>query len=196
MAPTALYRLAALSGLVCSALLFFNDARRIGLVPGTAFTEGIAPLGAVLGLFALTGLYLYQRDRSGVLGLVGYALNLAGLAGLLAVEFTLHYVFDVLDEDIVDQLVEGRTGTGFLIVALIYLSGVLLFGIASWRARMLPAPAIALYVLGFIPATLRASLPEDVVSAGVAIGAAGVVWLSVALWQSVSRVSPDRVAAR
>jgi hypothetical protein len=193
MSPTALYRLAALSGLACGVQLLFNDARRVGLVPETALTEGVAPLAAVLGVFGLTGLYLYQRERAGVLGLAGYALNVAGLAGLFAVDFTLHYVFALLDDATVDRLLDGRTGVGFLLIGLTYLAGILLFGVASWRARVLPAPAVALYVLGFIPATLRASLNEHVVSAGLLVGACGVLWLSASLWRTTART---RVEAR
>jgi hypothetical protein len=60
--PTTLYRLAGLAGMLSGLLLLFNTARRGGVVPANALTHGIAPLSSVLGLFALTGLYLWQRQ--------------------------------------------------------------------------------------------------------------------------------------
>jgi len=92
MTPSRLYRLAGLAGLACALLLVINAARRGGLLPDGAFLNAIAPLGALTGLLALTGVYLWQRVPSGVFGLVGFALNFAGLAGamdLLGWEFHL-----------------------------------------------------------------------------------------------------------
>lgn len=183
MPPTTLYRLAGQAGVLTGVLLLFNDARRVGLVPENAFTHGIAPIAAFLAAFALTGLYLRQRERTGALGLWGYALNVVGLTGLAAIEFTLHYVFPFLDKATVDKLVDGRTGTGFLIISVIFIVGVILFGVATWRAGRFPAWAAALYVVGFVPTALRAVLPEAVVSAAFVVGSAAVIWLSAILWR-------------
>ena len=81
MSDSLRYRLAGAAGLLTGVLLLFNDLRREDFVPENAVTESIAPLPAVLALFALTGLYLWQRHAAGALGLVGYAFNLAGVAG-------------------------------------------------------------------------------------------------------------------
>jgi hypothetical protein len=183
MPPTTLYRLAGQAGVLTGLLLLFNDARRVGLVPENALTHGIAPVAALLALFVITGLYLWQRERSGVLGLWGYCLNFAGLAGALAIEFTTHYVFPSLDKETLTSLVEGRTGTGFLIVSIVYLAGIVIFGAATWRAGLFPSGAVVLYVVGFVPTALRAVLPEAVVSAGFVLGSVAVIWLSVTLWR-------------
>src|SRR6266496_6371633 len=114
MPPITLYRLAGRTGVVTGILLLFNDGRRVGLVPQNAFTDEIAPIAAFLAPFLLVGLYLWQRDRSGPLGLAGFALNLAGLVGVAAVEFALHYIFPLLDKGTVDKLLDGRTGAGAL----------------------------------------------------------------------------------
>ncbi|MDI6102859.1 hypothetical protein QLQ12_30000 [Actinoplanes sp. NEAU-A12] len=61
------------------------------------------------------------------------------------------------------------TGPGrpyFLVVALTFLAGVVLFGIASWRAGVLPRAALALYVPGLGAAALRAAVPEALTWAG------------------------------
>jgi len=62
-----------------------------------------------------------------------------------------------------------------------FLAGVVTFGVASLRSRVLPAPAVALYVLGFAPAALRGIVPEAVYLGGLTVGAVAVLWLSTAL---------------
>src|SRR5690349_13178551 len=101
MPPTTLYRFAGRAGVVTGTLLLFNDARRVGLVPENTFTHSIAPIAAFMAPMVLTGIYLYQRERSGLLGLWGYVLSAAGLVGLAAIEFTLHYVSPLLDKAVV-----------------------------------------------------------------------------------------------
>lgn len=190
MSPTTLYRLAGIAGLLTGVLLLLNDARRVGAVPENAVTHSIAPIPAALALFALTGLYLWQREPSGALGLWGYALNLTGLAGALAIEFVGHYVFRFLDTATVDRLVAGGTGTGFLAVSVVYLAGIVLFGLASWRAGRYPRWAVALYVVGFVPTALRAVLPAPVVSVGFVLGSVAVLGLS---WRLVAANTAERV---
>ena len=51
-------------------------------MPENAFTECIAPLPAVLALYALTGLYLRVRDTAGRLGLVGRLRAVEGAAAV------------------------------------------------------------------------------------------------------------------
>jgi hypothetical protein len=189
--PSTLYRLAGRAGVVTGVLLLFNTARRVNLVPENTFTHQIAPVAAFLALFVITGIYLFQRERSGRLGLWGYGLNFAGLAGALAIEYTLHYVFPLLDKETVDRLVDGRTGVGFLIISVVYLTGIVLFGLATWRAGLFPRPAVALYVVGFVLTALRPVLPAAVVSGGFVLGSVAVIWLSLVL--AVARTADSAV---
>lgn len=191
MPPTTLYRLTGRAGVVTGILLLFNDARRVGLVPENTLTHSIAPVAAFLAPIVLTGIYLWQRDRSGSLGLWGYVLSAVGLVGLAAVEFTLHYVFPLLDKAVVDRLVDGRTGTGFLIISVLFLTGTVLFGLATWRADVFPRGAVILYVAGFVPAALRAVLPAPVVSIAFVFASAAIIWLSLVL--AVARMAPSAV---
>lgn len=93
MSTNTLYRLCAGAGMYSAFQLVFNIARRTGALPDTVLTRGFAPLSATFGLLALTGLYLWQRQETGRLGLVGYALNAIGLAGSVGIEYVLNYVF-------------------------------------------------------------------------------------------------------
>jgi hypothetical protein len=189
--PSTLYRLAGRAGVVTGVLLLFNTARRVNLVPENAFTHQIAPVAAFLALFVITGIYLFQRERTGRLALWGYGLNFAGLAGALAIEYTLHYVFPLLDKETVDRLVDGRTGLGFLIISVVYLTGIVLFGLATWRAGLFPRPAVALYVVGFVLTALRPVLPGVAVSGGFVLGSVAVIWLSLVL--AVARTADSAV---
>jgi hypothetical protein len=143
----------------------------------------------------LIGLYLYQRHHMGVAGLVGFALNLLGLTGLFAIEITTHAIFPYLTSATRDELLAGPTRAYFLAIALTFLTGVVVFGIASLRTRMLPAPALGLYLLGFVPAALRGIVPEAVYLAGLGVGSVAVLWLSVALVRSADRITPGTLPA-
>ncbi len=181
MQSRTLYRLAGWAGLVGAALLFVAVARRGGLIPENALTHAIAPPASALTLFTLTGLYLYQRERAGALGLVGYVINLCGLAGLFAIEFATHAIFPYLSSGTRDELLDGPTRGYFLAVAMVFLAGVITFGIASLRSRMLPVAGVILYLLGFVPAALRGIVPEPVYLGGLTVGGLGVIWLSTVL---------------
>jgi hypothetical protein len=190
MMSSRLFRLAAGAGLACAVLLVVNVGRRAGVLPDGWLTNTIAPFAALAGVFALTGLYLVQRTQAGRVGVAGYALNLAGLAGAFAIEYTLHFVFPELSAEKVMDLLMAGTGLAFTVTAVVLIVGVLIFGAASWRARVLPAPAIGLYVAGMIPGSLRTAVPVPVFLAGLTVAAIGIAWLSVALWRTAdARVS-------
>ena len=191
MQSRTLYRLAGWAGLAGGTLLLVAAARRAGLLPENAFTHAIAPPASALALFTLTALYLRQRTRTGALGLVGYAVNLLGLAGLFAVEFVTHAVFPYLDRATRDAVLAGPTRGYLLTVALLFLTGVLLFGLASLRARVFPVPAVALYVAGFASAALRGIVPDAVYLTGLCVGALGTLWLSLALIRTGGSLDPD-----
>ena len=181
MPTTTLQRLAGLAGVIGAALVVVAAARRAGLVPDDALTEALAPPASALLLFTLTALYLVQREPAGRLGLIGYVLNHLGLAGLFAVEFVTHAVFQFQDEATRDAVLDGPGRPYFLVVALTFLVGVVTFGVASLRTRVLPAGAVGLYMVGLVPAALRTSVPEPVYLTGLVVGAAGVAWMSATL---------------
>jgi len=183
MSERTLYRLAAWAGFVGAALTLLAAARRGGLLPDNPLTHALAPPASALLLFTLTALYLRQRRETGRLGLVGYVLNHLGLTGLFAIEFLTHAVLQCEDAATREQILTGPGRPYFLVVALIFLIGVLLFGAASWRAAIFPRPAVALYVLGLTAAALRTSVPEPIYLAGLAIGSVAVFWLSLTLSQ-------------
>ena len=182
-------RLSGLFGLIGVALLLVAVARRAGLVPENTLTHALAPPASALLLLTLVGLYRWRSDRLGTLGLVGFAVNFFGLAGLFAIEFTTHAVFPSLDADTRNAVLAGPARGYFLTVALLFLAGVLLFGTALWRARIFPAWAVVLYMIGFGPAALRGLVPDAVYLGGLVVGGIGTIGLSLVLWQATTRDS-------
>ncbi|GLY93394.1 hypothetical protein [Actinoplanes sp. NBRC 103695] len=176
-----LYRLAGAAGLVGGALTLIAAARRAGLLPENAFTHALAPPASALLLFTLTAFYLFQRHRLGRLGLIGFVLNHLGLSGLFAVEFVTHAVLQFQDAAIREQVLTGSGRAYFVVVAFTFLAGVVIFGVASWRAGVLPRGALGLYVAGLGAAALRGTVPEAVYLGGLVVGTAGVLWLSASL---------------
>ncbi|MFI6395942.1 hypothetical protein ACIBHY_36660 [Nonomuraea sp. NPDC050547] len=179
-----MFRLTAAAGFLCAVVLAFNTARRAGVLPETALTHAIAPLAPLAGLFAITGCYFLISRTAGRLGLIGFTLNAAGLAGAFAVEYTLHFVFPALGRSTVATLVAGGTGRAFLVTSLVLMAGVLTFAAAAIRAGGLPTGAIVLYAAGMIPGSLRNVVPEPLYLLGLLVAAAGVAWLALGLWRA------------
>ncbi|MFI7126393.1 hypothetical protein ACIBQ1_11915 [Nonomuraea sp. NPDC050153] len=176
------YRVTAAAGFVCAVLLVVNSARRAGLLPETAFTHAIAPFGALTGLLAITGIYLLVRGTAGGLGLVGYVLNSAGLAGAFAIEYILHFVFPYLGGGTVSELLAGSTGRAFLVTAAVLLAGVLTFSLAAIRSGVMPVVGVVLYAVGMVPGSLRNVVPLPVYLTGLVVAAVGVAWMAARLW--------------
>ncbi|MEV6031115.1 hypothetical protein AB0L65_08200 [Nonomuraea sp. NPDC052116] len=178
------YRVTAAAGFVCAVLLVVNSARRAGLLPETAFTHAIAPFGALMGLLAITGIYLIVRGTAGSLGLIGYVLNSAGLAGAFAIEYILHFVFPYLGGGTVSELLAGSTGRAFLVTSAVLLAGVLTFSVAAIRSGAMPAVGVVLYAVGMVPGSLRNVVPVPVYLAGLVVAAIGVAWMAARLWRA------------
>jgi len=191
-----LYRLAGHAGLLGGVLTLIAAARRAGLLPETALTHALAPPASALLLLTLTALYLRERDRAGRLGLAGFVLNHLGLSGLFAVEFLTHAVLQFQDAATREQVLTGPGRPYFVVVAFTFLAGVVLFGVASWRAGVLPRGALVLYVAGLSAAALRATVPEAVYLSGLVIGTAGVLWLSLVLVRTAAQPEPRGHLAR
>jgi hypothetical protein len=160
--------------------------------------QAMKVLFASLSLAGITGMYLRQVTRTGVLGLIGYLVLAAGFLLMLSTEVigvvvvpsiagtSPGYVTDVLAVAVPGGHATGDIG---LMVPLSqvtgagYLAGGLLFGIALFRARILARWAAALLAVGAV-ATLAIPLLPQVnfrlfaIPTGVAL-----VGLGYSLWR-------------
>jgi hypothetical protein len=186
MSHATLFRLSALAGLSSALLLVVNAARVAEVLPDGSPLRAIAPLASLAGMFLLTGLYLWQQQRAGALGLLGYVLNAAGIAGVFAIEYTVHFTFANLDDDIVDELVDNATGVAFTVTSVIFIIGVVVFSSAIWRTHASPREATILYAAGLTVVGLRNLVPEPIYIAGLIVAAAGIGWLSMALYRGAT----------
>jgi hypothetical protein len=156
---------------------------------------------AVLAVAGITGMFLRHRRRFGILGRTGYALLTVGYVAMFAVQCIAAYVLPTLArtrpgyvQDVLDAAVGGSpkgdighmrelllaSGLGFAV-------GGLLFGIALFRARVLPRWASALLAYGTTSVLALSALPESfnrpfAVPTGVAL-----IGLGTSLWRDQRR---------
>ncbi len=130
---------------------------------------------AALALAGITGMYLHQVRKHGLLGLIGYVAFAAGYLGIMGITFAAAYVLpevassnagfvnDVIAVDTGRGTVHGDIGalaTAIKVTGFAYLVGGLLFGIALYRARVLPRWAAALLSIGGIVSAALVLMPD------------------------------------
>ena len=152
---------------------------------------------AALALAGLTGIYLRQRSRAGLLGLIGFALFAIGYQTMFSVEVIAATVLPGLvhsEPGFVNDVVAAATGgtpAGDIgnLQALLNLSGMgfilggLIFGITTFRAGVLARWAAALLAVSTVATATLAFLPEAfnrpmAVPTGIAL-----IGLGVSLWR-------------
>ena len=165
---------------------------------------------AALALAGITGMYLRQYRKAGLLGLMGYLAFSAGYLALLSVEVIAATLLPNLvgtEPGFVNDVVAAATGghpagdigrlqTLFNVSGAGYIIGGLIFGIALFRTGILARWAAALLAVSTAGTAALAILPESfnrpfAVPEGIAL-----IALGVSLWRNPSDVpatSPETV---
>jgi hypothetical protein len=152
------------------------------------------PIFALLGI---TGLYARQVEETGWKGLAGYLLLTIYFAVQMCISFIEPVVLPLLTTmapAFVESVWQLSSGTGvptnldslttvYSLASILYVLGSMLFGIATFRARILPRGAAVLLVIsGPLAGTMFTLLPYQLVQlTSIPIGAA-MVWLGYALF--------------
>jgi hypothetical protein len=198
MSPTRLFRLSGLALLVALPLQALGSALRgPGHDPGYLInpTANVLLIGSwLLATFGLVGLYVRQADHAGIPGLIGFVLMV-----LVAVASIDTFIFESFAAPLIAQSAaaqplvgqDGPLAHGALRGALVNLPlltfGVLLFGIATVRAGVLPrwtgllpiAGIVALYA--GIP-LMRVPLPVSPLQICYGLMFLGYAWGGHTLW--------------
>ncbi len=201
MSSQALYRWAA------GALIASGVSLAMGLIlhPMPPFSASIATwewavshffwwIGALAGIAGLIGLYLRQREDTGLLGFMGSGLAVAGLALIASAMYFEAFVAPSVASrapELFEGFPAGGGWEGFLAGVLasgaLFGLGFLLLGVAMFRAGRMPRWAIVVAVLGGIPFAVNFLLPRPVAIVAVAAFGVGLLRLGYALWKSVEQ---------
>lgn len=178
-----LFRLSSVAGLLSSLAIITDNL----LPEGNAY-NWVGVLSPVFGLLALTGLYLWQRESSGKLGVLGYTVNLLGMGLFVGLAFANAFMLPYLSGTVLKELFAGPTRWAFVAGGSIFLVGVILFGLATIKARTYPRLAAVLYMVGFIPISLQPLFPTIVITLGGLMAGIGIAWFSYALWSGTNTI--------
>jgi hypothetical protein len=149
------------------------------------------------GLFGMTGIYARQVEESGRLGLAGYLLLSLWLVNLAHFTFIEAFVLPPIVTEaptVVESFLgiftksAGEINLGVLATIydlngfIGYMIGGVLFGVATFRARILPRWAGGLLAIGALLVPLAAVLPPAHEAKVTIPGGLALVWLGYSLW--------------
>ena len=169
---------AVVAGTIFAAILPIHPPDVFASVNTSAFIiiTSLKTVMSIFGLLGITGLYARQVEKTGWLGLAGYLL--------LTIFFAVQMCFSFIEPTILPLLTSiapafvestlamasgvagsmnlGALTTVYSLASILYLLGLLLFGIAMFRARILPRWAAALLALsGPLAGIMFALLPHQ-----------------------------------
>ncbi|MGZ4650997.1 MAG: hypothetical protein ACXV3A_10740 [Kineosporiaceae bacterium] len=166
-------------------------------------------LMAVLALAGITGMYLSQVRRNGVLGLVGYLVLSAGYLMIMGTAYLAAFVMPTVaasNPGYAAGVIAATTGgspTGDIgalatvahVQDVAYLAGGLLFGIALFRARVLARWATVLLAVGGVVTIVLSLMPDAFYRLLAYPNGIAMIGLGVSLWLSQREASSAETSA-
>ena len=190
---------AVLAGAMFAAILPINPPDVFAPVNTSSFIliTSLKTAMSIFGLLGITGLYARQVEKTGWLGLAGYLL--------LTIFFALQMCFSFIEPTILPLLTStapafvestlamrsgavgsmnlGALATVYSLTSILFILGLLLFGIATFRARILPRWAAALLALsGPLAGIMFGLLPNQLDQLTAIPTGVALVWLGFALF--------------
>lgn len=185
MSPSAAIRWGGgLTSVAAGLLLLLGHIVNVGgdTEYGTVLGGTLVLSAHALLVFALVALWAVQAERSGPLGAVGMVSSVLGTT--LNCAAVLAEIAGASGTNVDGVVSEGVSGTITLLGGLAFFVGLILFGIATMRAGVLPRWAGPLLILGdvvFAAGTFAGSASLIVEVLGALITCAAFVWLGLAL---------------
>jgi len=209
--PTTLSRGAAGAAMAAGAIFIGVQIGHPHLDASTVATtevvvrDSLKMLMAVLALVGITGMYLSQVRRNGVLGLVGYLVLGAGYLLIACMTYLAAFVMPQLVgtdaayvEDVITQITGGTPDgdIGLLAVALkvqdiSFLAGGLIFGIALFRAGVLARWATVTLAVGGVITILLSVMPDAFYRLLAFPNGIALIGLGYSLWATTRTAQTD-----
>jgi hypothetical protein len=211
MTASTLMGLAGLSAMVaglCFIVIGMFHPVNVAASVATATWVNVHIFASALGffgLFGMAGLYTRQVEESGWLGLAGFVLFTVWMALVGGLSFVEAFILPRLATEspmfvegflgmfsgVASQIDLGILPTLWNISGPIYILGPLLFGIATFRADVLPRWAGALLAVGALLTPVSALVPPEyqpmvMVPVGLALA-----WLGYSLFSERREPAPD-----
>ena len=176
-----------------------------------AIITSLKTVMCLFGLFGIAGLYARQVEETGWLGLAGYLLLSIFYAVQMCFSFVESLILPLLTT-VAPTFVESALGmasgaggpmnlgafaTVYSLVSVLYLLGLLLFGIALFRARILPRWAAGLLAFsGPLAIIMVALLPHQLERLAAMPMGFALAWLGYALWSERRTHAAEPVPGR
>jgi len=202
--PSGLTRAAAVAAIAAGAIFIGVQIGHPQLTTTSITTtnvfirESLKVVFAALAVAGITGMYLNQVRRNGMVGLIGYLLLAVGYLSIMCTAFigaivaptivdtSAGYVQDVIALATARGSVTGDLGAldaFWKFQGVCYLAGGLIFGIALFRARVLARWAcLLLSVSGAISAVLS-QMPDAFYRLLAVPNGIALIGLGFSLWQ-------------
>jgi len=203
--PTTLIRASAVAAITAGVLFMAVQVGHPKLTATSITTtdvelrDSLKILMSAMALVGITGMYLSQVRRNGLLGLIGYVVMAAGYLGIMCVVFTAAYVLpevagsdpgfvnDVIAVDTNRGTVHGDIGalrTVIVVQGFAYVVGGILFGIALYRAGVLARWAAVLLAVDGLAAVVLGLMPDALYRLLAFPNAIAMIGLGYSLWRT------------
>ena len=205
--PTTLTR-AAGAAAVAAGLIFIGVQIGHPHLDATTITTtevvlrgSLKVLMAVLALVGITGMYLSQVRRNGLLGLIGYLVLSVGYLTIVCTTFVAAFVLPSIADtnpgfvNDVTTVATGGSAIGDIgalqaansVQGFGYLAGGLIFGIALYRARVLTRWATVLLAASGVVSILLMVLPDAFYRLLAFPNGIAMIALGYSLWRTARR---------